>query len=370
VRLTLERLLGHHAVLMVRLMRGTVEGEDRFVDAARDAIERNTDELANALSTVYDEDAVVHFVSLWTDHVDALVRYSRALADGDQEGQDQAEETLDRYSDEYGKFVESITEKEVSAETVTQKVAEHVHHLVGATDAYESGDYRSAYAGERTAYAAMFGQGKALSRAALRQSGELAAGFGSPATDLRSVLGRLLGEHVELAFDATRAVVVGSPSAKAAAGALDQNTQEIISAMQGALGDDTAGTFSDIWAAHIDALVQFSVAVADDDAEGQARARATLDRFPRQLGQVLPAVARGRVAAQAVIAALQQHDEQLLQQVTAFAARDYATSHELAYEGYDHMFAIADTLARALEGHAAGAAPRGGAATGAGGTAR
>ena len=370
VRLLMERLLGHHTILMIRLMRGPVDGEDRFVDAASDALERNTDELAEAISMVYDDDAAAGFVNLWSDHVESLVAYSRALANGDQSAQDRAQQALDRYCDEYGRFIEDLTEGGASAEAVTEGVAMHVHHLVAATDAYEAGDYRSAYDGERTAYSAMFGQGKALSRAALVQStGELAAGFASRATGLRSALGRLLGEHVELAFDATRAIVVGSPSADAAAAALNENTQEIITAMQGALGDELAATFSDIWAAHIDAVVQFAVAVADDDDEAQARARAELDRFPIQLGRVLPEVAEGRVAAEAVIAALQEHDEQLLQQITAYAARDYVTSHDLAYEGYDHMYAIADTLARALEGHAAGAAPKGGAATGAGGTA-
>jgi hypothetical protein len=369
-RLLMERLLGHHTILMIRLMRGSVDRQDRFVDAARDALQRNTDDLAGAISMIYDDDAAARFASLWSDHVGSLVAYSRALEDGDQTGQDRAEQALHRYCTEYGTFIEDLTEGEASAETVTNGVTMHVHHLMAATNAYEAGRYRSAYRRERTAYAAMFGQGKALSRAALKQStGELAAGFGSPATDLRSALGRLLGEHVELAFDATRAVVVGSPSATAAAAALNQNTQEIITAMQGSLGDEIAATFSDIWAAHIDAVVQFAIAVADDDDEAQARARAQLDKFPRQLGRVLPEVAKGRVAAESVIRALKEHDEQLLQQITSFAAEDYVTSHKLAYDGYDHMFAIADTMARALEGHAAGAAPRGGAATGGGGTA-
>jgi hypothetical protein len=76
------------------------------------------------------------------------------------------------------------------------------------------------------------------------------------------------------------------------------------------------------------------------------------------------------VSAQTVIDALHEHDQQLLQQVTSYAAGDYATSHEIAYEGYVHMHDIAATLADVLEGRVAGDSPRGGAATGGGWFAR
>jgi hypothetical protein len=194
--------------------------------------------------------------------------------------------------------------------------------------------------------------------------------FDSPSENLRSGLGRLLGEHVELAFDATRAVVAGQPSAGAAAKALDENTQEILAAIQGAAGDQAASAFGKVWAAHIDALVQFAVAVADDDDAAQSAARAHLDSFPARLSSLLAPLSRGDVAATTVVDALRTHDQQLLQQVTAYSAEDFATSHDLAYAGYDHMFAIASTLADVLQGDAGARAPRGGADTGAGGAYR
>jgi hypothetical protein len=367
----MEQLLGHHAILMVRLMRGPIDDEDKFVRAARDALQRNTDELSDAITSIYGADAGSDFASLWTGHVDSLVAYSRAVADDEDGARKEARQQLTEYADRYGEFITELTGGELSAETVARGVSAHIRHMLGATDSYARGDYGGAFAGERTAYAAMFGQGEAFSGAALKQStGELPAGFDNPPADLRSALGRLLGEHVELAFDATRAVVTGSPAVEAAAGALNQNTEEIIGALQGALGPEEANRFSQVWAAHIDAVVKFSVAVAEHDDAGQSRARRTLDEFPKQLGAVLPALSEGRVAARTVISALQEHDEHLLQQVTAFAAGDYVTSHDLAYAGYSHMFAIADTLAVALEGHAVGKAPKGGAATGGGGSFR
>jgi hypothetical protein len=243
--------------------------------------------------------------------------------------------------------------------------------MVEASDAYAGGDFARAYQLERTAYAAMFSTGKTLSGAVTTQAvGELPAAFDSAPAELRSALGRLLGEHVELAFDASRAVVAGSPSAEAAADALSENTREVLAAVQGALGAATAGAFGDVWADHIDSLVRFSVALADGDASAQSRARAELDSFPGRLQGVLPQAAKDAVAANAVIDALREHDQQLLQQVTAYAAGDFATAHELAYEGYEHMFAIAGTFAEAIRGSTGGTAPRGGAGTGAGGSVR
>jgi hypothetical protein len=253
---------------------------------------------------------------------------------------------------------------------VAKGVAEHIHHLVAAADAYAAKDYAEAYAMERMAYAGMFGTGKALAGAAVSSSGELPAGFDNPPAQLRSALGRLLGEHVELAFDATRAVVTGNPSADAAAQALDGNTRDIITAMRSVLGASTAAKFSAVWAGHIDALVAFAVAVADKDAAAQSAARTRLDKFPGQLGSVLPAASHGAVSAKTVIDALHEHDQQLLQQVTSYAAGDYATSHAIAYDGYLHMHDIAATLADVLEGRAAGDSPRGGASTGGGWFAR
>jgi hypothetical protein len=371
VRLLLEQVLGHHAILMVRLMRGPIDKEPGFVAAADGALARNTDELVGAVSSVYGKSAGAEFRALWNEHVAALKSYSKALADGDDGAKKKAMDTLDAYAAKYGAAVSKLTQGRLTASAVAAGVAEHIHHLVAATDAYAAKDYEQAYAMERMAYAGMFSTGKALAGAATASSsGELPAGFDNPPAQLRSALGRLLGEHVELAFDTTRAIVSGNPSADAAAHALDGNTQDIIAAMRSVLGASTAAKFSDVWAGHIDALVAFAVAVADKDAAAQTAARTRLDHFPHQLGDVLPSVSHGAVSAQTVIDALHEHDQQLLQQVTSYAAGDYATSHEIAYEGYVHMHDIAATLADVLEGRAAGDSPRGGAATGGGWLAR
>jgi hypothetical protein len=293
------------------------------------------------------------------------------VADHDRAGMDEAMSALDAYADRYGELIAAATDGKLSAAAVAAGVAEHLHHMIRATDAYAAGDFRRAFQFQREAYAAIFAAAKSLAGAAVtRANGELPVAFDSPDEKLRSGLGQLLGEHVELAFDATRAIVAGQPAAEAAAEALNENTRDILTAMQGAVGDQASAAFGRVWAAHIDALVAFSVGVADDDDGAQAAARSRLDDFPRRLSTLLAPLSQGNVAAQTVVTALREHDQQLLQQVTAYAAKDYDTSHDLAYAGYDHMFAVSTTLADVLGGEAGGTSPRGGADTGAGGTAR
>jgi hypothetical protein len=370
VRYALEQILGHHSVLMVRLMRGLVDREDDFVSSAQVVLDRDTDQLTAAVAGAYGQPAADAFRALWVRHIDELTDYARAIGADDQAAQDQAMQQLDGYAKEYGDFIEKATSGRLPSAAVAKGVDAHIHHLLDQADAYAAKDYAKAFQLQREAYAAMFSTGKSLAGAVVsRPSGELPAGFDEAPQRLRSALGQLLGEHVELAFDATRAAVAGSPAASEGIRALDGNTRDILTALQAALGPGAATSFSRVWGSHIDALVQFTVAIAENDEAGQAAARRKIDAFPPELTKLLAGVSGGRVAAQPVVDALAQHDQQLLQQVTAYAAKDYGRAQEIAYDGYAHMFRIATTLAGALEGRAAGQAPRGGAATGGGGTA-
>jgi hypothetical protein len=369
VRLTLERLLGHHAVLMIRLMRGPIDREPTFVAAAQQALDRNTNELVSAVGQTYGAQAGSEFRAMWQQHIAALQQYSQAVASGNVQKRQQALDTLRAYSAQYGELIARATHGRLKSAAVANGVARHIHHMVRATDAYAEGNYRRAYEMERMAYAAMFVTGRQLAGAARRPDapGELPATSDSASESLRSALGRLLGEHAELAFDATRAIVAGQPGAAAAAQALNANTADLLSAMNGAVGNQAASAFGQVWAAHLNALIAFAVAVADSDDAAQSRARARLDMFPARLSSLLAPLSHGRVGAAPIVAALRVHDQQLLQQVTAYAAHDYPTAHALAYSGYDHMFMIAATLADVLAGRSAAAAPLGGAATGGGG---
>ncbi len=59
----------------------------------------------------------------------------------------------------------------------------------------------------------------------------------------------------------------------------------------------------------------------------------------------------------------------LLRHADAFAAKDYTTAHDMAYQTYDHMFELARQLADAFGATVAARLPLGGAQTGYGGLA-
>jgi hypothetical protein len=58
-----------------------------------------------------------------------------------------------------------------------------------------------------------------------------------------------------------------------------------------------------------------------------------------------------------------------LRHADAFAAKDYGTAHDIAYETYDHMFELARQLADAFGATVASRLPVGGVQTGHGGLA-
>ena len=73
--------------------------------------------------------------------------------------------------------------------------------------------------------------------------------------------------------------------------------------------------------------------------------------------------------APALVDGFVAHEDFLLQQVNAYAEREYSTAHELSFDAYEHMFALAAQAATAIGDTVAAQSPIGGAQTGAGGTA-
>jgi hypothetical protein len=87
---------------MIRLMRGPIDNEPTFVAAAQGALDRNTDELVDAVAQAYGDDAGTQFRSLWEEHIQLLHEYSEAVADHDTKGMDKAMSALEAYADRYG----------------------------------------------------------------------------------------------------------------------------------------------------------------------------------------------------------------------------------------------------------------------------
>jgi hypothetical protein len=176
-----------------------------------------------------------------------------------------------------------------------------------------------------------------------------AAHAGSPASNLRATLGRLLGEHAALAMNATNLGYSGSKSFPAAAASLDRNSVELSKAIASIYGAKAGNVFLNgkfQWRAHIGFFVDYTVALAKKDKAGQAKAVANLTRYTKEHGAFL-AGATG-LPKLAVQNDLLGHVLELKNQLDAFARGDFAKSTALYRAAYHHMFMTGDLLSGAI----------------------
>jgi hypothetical protein len=144
-------------------------------------------------------------------------------------------------------------------------------------------------------------------------------------TDVRVPRGNLLGEEGQ-GVDLTRNAFL--PNFASAAETLNANTVDLTAAIDSLFGKQAADTFA----------------------------------------AFLQAATGSQMPTDDLAKALLQHDQLLMQQVDAFAAKDYATAHDLAYTTYQHMDEMGGALANAFSAVKSASAPAGGPQTG-GGTA-
>ena len=150
---TLDRLLGEHALLAVLVTRaGLTDAADR--DAALAALDENSAELAAAIRSIYGDDAGDAFGRLWDEHIDQYLAYVEAVQAGDERAMDDAREGLRRYRSEFGALLTDAN-PELSESALQSMLTAHTNHLLEQVDAFAVEDYEAAYAVTREAYAHM-----------------------------------------------------------------------------------------------------------------------------------------------------------------------------------------------------------------------
>ena len=362
-----EALLGQHSVLAADLMRSRIRGDDDFVQAANAALTKNTDAMTALLRDLFGAATAKAFAPKWAEHIVALVAYASALAAQDDAARADAREELVEYEEELAEFFAGASKGRLPLAGARAAVVQHVGHLTDQADAYAKRDYATADQLYRAGYQHTYDLGLALSNALLPARD--VATLRQPLWRLRSQLGKLLAEHAVLVEDVTRAAVTGSPDFDASAEMINGNTRDLTAAMDTLFGARAARQFQSVWGDHVEQLVAYASAAAARDAGRQQRVRTELDEIERRMAAFL-AVATGRRMGPAdLAAALHQHDEMLLRHADTYAARDFATAHNVAYDTYENMFELARRLADAFGATVAARLPRGGAQTGYGGLA-
>jgi cytochrome c556 len=141
LRAGLTALLEEHVYLAgIAVTQGVGEGLDSGAFKASAAtLDANSKGLADAIGSVYGDDAGKQFLALWRDHIGFFVDYTAAKATKDAKGVKAAEQKLDGYRAEFGAFIESANEN-LPADAVADELKPHVESLFAAIDAVVAGD--------------------------------------------------------------------------------------------------------------------------------------------------------------------------------------------------------------------------------------
>ena len=363
-----EQYLGQHSLLAVRLMRSVVSGQPDLRQATGAALQDNTGVLSQLVARAYGTEQAARFQQLWQSHIADLESYARGVATGDATERQQARSELIGYGNAYGSWFAAASKGRVRAADAAAALHMHVEDLMRQIDVYAAGDRDQAYQLEREAYEHMFAAGATFARASVTP--ELAVGVDTPPNRLRSAFAMLLGEHLELVIEAQRATFAGSPEFKAAAAQINVNTSALARGMAAIVGPTSAAEFQAAWADHVDGLMAYTAASAGDDDAGKVAAQKELNSYAVTLAAYFSRVVRNPADLVPLTGALTMHDRHLIEQVEAYAARDYTKAQRMELEGYQQMLGVADTLVSDIQRTVAPTIPVGGAGTGGGGTAR
>src|SRR6478609_7336787 len=316
LRITLDRLLGEHAILAIQAtQRGYAGGKD--FGAVAKQLDANSVALSQAIASIYGPAAGKQFLNgkfLWRDHIKFFVAYTFAKATG------------------------------LPKQALVDDLTAHVLQLKGQLDAYAKGNYAQAYALTDAAYKHMFMTGDTLAAAIAKQKN--LGSTTSKAADLQVTLDRMLGEHALLATWATQAGVTGGKNFPALAKQLDRNSVEISQAIGSLYGAAAAKQFlngKNLWRAHINDFVAYTVATAKGDKAGQKKAVTMLLAYV-QTQAAFFAKATG-LPKQAVVNDLTAHILQLKGALDSYHAGQYGKTFQLVHGAYEHMYMTGADLA-------------------------
>jgi hypothetical protein len=347
LRLSLDRALGEHAFLLGEVVRSGIGNLPDF-NAAAAALEANTTDVVALIEDVYGADAADAFAEHWRNHVAYIVDYGRALADGDPDAAQLAQQQLERYVDDFSGFLAEALPA-LAPDAVEGLIGGHVQQLEHVAS-FEMGEVGEAYGAIRETYAHMFMVGDSLAEGIIglhpnRFSGHEQA-F-SPATTFRLELDRLLGEHTHLAAVYMRAMLRQEQDAPSIGRALAGNTADLGAMIADLYGAKAGEAFVRLWNDHVATYTAYINGLADGDDAATSAAIDELETYRSEFTDYL-ADANPHLSAAAFETLVGEHIEHLVAQAEAYAADRYDQSFEIGRQAYRHAGELARSLAGAI----------------------
>jgi hypothetical protein len=171
LRVTLDNLLGEHALLAIWATQAGYSGSKSFPALAAQ-LDKNSVALSKAIGSVYGAPAAKQFLdgkNLWRAHIGYFVDYTKALAMKDKAAQKKAVANLMTYIQVQAAFFAKATG--LPKKALVNDLTAHVLELKGQLDAYARGNYKQSYALTDAAYKHMFMTGDLLASAIAKQKG-------------------------------------------------------------------------------------------------------------------------------------------------------------------------------------------------------
>ncbi len=354
MRSTLELLLGEHVLLTTSATAAALRGRTAEFEAAATELDSNSVELAAALGSIYGPDAEAAFLTLWREHIGFFLDYTTDLATGDQALADQALADLVQYADDFGAFL-AAANPNLPVAAVADLLRTHATMLISVIDAqatatiHASGDQQVAYPALQAAYAHMDMHASALAASIAAQFPDQFPGdANSAAASLRATLNLALAEHTFLvAKSATAALDARNIEFEAAAGALDQNSQNIAAAVRLVYGDEAGAAFLPLSRKHIGFFIDYTLALIAADNVARDKATGELTAYAGELAAFLVS-ANPNLPAAAVTDLVTIHAATTLAVIDAADSGDPAAFYHALRAAYGHMAMIANPLSNAI----------------------
>lgn len=348
LRVALNNLLTEHVALAASATAGAIAGRTGQFNGAAAALEANSDDVIKAVASVYGEDAGKAFGPLWKKHIGFVVNYTTGIAAKDKGKQEKAVNDLLGYTQDFGAFISSAT-KTLPSGAVAELVKMHILTFKDVIDAQGTELPGREYAAIRKAYGHMGMIAEPLAGAISKQfPSKFPGAVDSSAVGLRITLNTLLSEHVYLAARATGAALGGRQvDYRAAAAALDQNSEDIIRAIASIYGEDAGKAFGPLWKKHIGFVVDYTTGLAMNDKAKQDKAVNDLLGYTQEFGAFLNSATKSLPTA-AVADLVKMHILTLKDVIDAQAAGDQMKVYSNLRKAMGHMSMVADPLSEAI----------------------
>ncbi len=147
LRALLNNLESEHVDLAAAATRqgfNTGNLEDPQFVATAGALGQNTDDISEAIASVYGEEAGAQFKEIWSSHIGFFVDYTVGAKTGDQAKMDKAVSDLNGYVEAISTFLSSANPN-LPKDAVASLVSEHVGLLKSAVDKHGAGDFSGSY---------------------------------------------------------------------------------------------------------------------------------------------------------------------------------------------------------------------------------